>query len=275
MRWFLYLIFIIFSNVLCAQDAHHHTTSESLLNDTDKDYVLGAGDTVRISVYGSQDLTTEARVTNLDTINFPLLGDVQIGGLSTIAAEQLIAEGLKSGGFIKTPHVNLIVIKYNSQFVSVLGNVYKPGRFSLDRVSNLADALALAGGPTPSGSDIVTLTRTKAGKTFKYSFDIQNLLTNADDTNNPRVHSGDIVFISKAPVFYIYGEVQRPGAFKLERDMTVAQALSIGGGLTARGTDRSIEVKRVDKQGNLKTFDAKLGDLLLKNDVVVVGESWF
>lgn len=239
-----------------------------------KEYVLGSGDTVRISIYGSPDLNTEARVTKAGSISFPLLGDVGIGGLTPAEAEQKIATGLRDGGFVKQPHVNLIVTQYYSQFVSVLGNVYKPGRFSLDRVSTLSDALAMAGGVSPNGSDVVTLSRTESDETIKVNYDLREIISNRNG-NNPKVIAGDIVYVPDAPIFYIHGEVQRPGSFKLKRNMTIAQALSTGGGLTQRGTDRNIEVQRMDAKGKLQTYSASLADKVQENDVILIKESWF
>lgn len=323
------------------------------------DYVLGTGDMVRITVYGSADLTTEARITSAGTITFPLLGEIKLGDLSPAIAEQKITEGLKNGGFVKQPQVNLVVLQYQSQFISVLGDVYKPGRFPLDRPSTLSDLLALAGGVTPNGSDIVTLIRSKEGKTIKVDYDLRETLARGSAEQNPKVYGDDIIFVNardisvlgqvnrpgkysviggvrtvldflsqaggisqggadkviimtqrdgkskkfeidvdelyhtgdtsanfelangdsiyvpRAPVFYIRGEVQRPGAFRLERNMTVGQALSTGGGLTQRGTERGIKIKRTDKNGALKTIDVDTGDVLEMDDVVIFSESLF
>jgi polysaccharide export outer membrane protein len=76
-------------------------------------------------------------------------------------------------------------------------------------------------------------------------------------------------------VFYIYGEVQHPGSFRIEPDMTVAQAVSLGGGLTLRDTLRGIAIERKDSNGVSKTLEVELSDKVLKDDVVVVDERWF
>lgn len=269
---FIFLVTLLFSSIIyVGQAAANDDSTPRSANE----YLLGAGDMVRVTVYGSQDLNTEARVSQEGTISFPLLGELKLTGLTPVQAEKLISKKLENGDFVKSPHVNLVVMQYMSQFVSVLGDVYKPGRFPLDRPTTLSDALALAGGVNQVGSDIVTLTRKNGEGTTKYTFDIRELLASGRTTHNPKIYDGDIVYVPKAPMFYIYGEVQRPGSFKLERDMTVAQALSTGGGLTARGTERGIKIKRIGADGNLKTIDASLGDKLQKDDVVVISESWF
>jgi len=76
-------------------------------------------------------------------------------------------------------------------------------------------------------------------------------------------------------MFYIYGEVQRPGAFRLEQNMTVVQALSMGGGITARGTQRGITILRRGADGTLQELEAEAADLVKKDDVIYVKESLF
>ena len=74
---------------------------------------------------------------------------------------------------------------------------------------------------------------------------------------------------------YIYGEVQRPGPMRLERDMTVMQALATGGGLNLRGTEKGLRVHRRDADGKLQVIEPKMDDLLRDGDVVYVRESLF
>jgi polysaccharide export outer membrane protein len=92
---------------------------------------------------------------------------------------------------------------------------------------------------------------------------------------NIELTGSDVVYVDRAARFYIYGEVQRPGQFRLERGMTVLQALSVGGGLTLRGTERNIRIKRRDAGGNLQVLTAKHDDLIQVDDVVFVQESLF
>src|SRR5205814_10080696 len=114
--------------------------------------LLGDGDTVRITVFQNPDLTTEARISERGAINFPLIGEVVIGGLAPSDAEARIAQQLSRGKFVVRPQVNLTVLQVRSRQVSVLGQVGRPGRYPLDDVgNNLIDVLALAGGITPGG----------------------------------------------------------------------------------------------------------------------------
>lgn len=241
----------------------------------DNDYRMGTGDVVRITVYGNPDLTTEARVGEAGGITFPLIGEVKASGQTPAATEKDIAARLAKGGFIVDPNVNLNIVQYRGQQISVLGRVNRPGKFTLEKTTRLADAIALAGGVIVDGADTVTLVRTVNGKTEYRDVDMVALFRAGGEANNLTVQDGDVLNVARQPMFYIYGEVQRPGAFRLERDMSVVQALSMGGGLTPRGTQRGIRILRRDEAGTLKELDVKLADAVKKDDVIYVKESLF
>jgi polysaccharide biosynthesis/export protein len=356
LRFFLIIAFFFLS--FASQAAEPAGVGSKNASLESKAYILGPGDSVRISVYGNPDMLTEARLSATGTITFPLIGEIKLGGMTANASEKKVSELLEKGGFLKKAQVNVLVVQFQSQLVSVLGDVYKPGKYALDRPSQLSDVLALAGGVTPNGSDIVTLIRTEDGKSNKYTYDLRTLMSVADTESNPKVMGDDIVFVNarevsvlgqvnrpgkysvvsgvrnvidflsqaggispngsdkiivmtnrngksvkqeidvdqlyrngdttanieltngdsiyvpRAPLFYIYGEVQRPGAFRLEKDLNLSQAISLGGGISPRGTERGIKIKRQVK-GVLKTIDAEQSDLIQADDVVYVSESLF
>lgn len=240
------------------------------------EYRLGPGDVVRITVYNNPDLTTEAQITQQGQITFPLIGEVQIGNMEKNQAEQIIARRLGEGGFVVKPQVNVLVLGFKSQQISVLGQVNRPGKYPIEQASTLADLLAIAGGISQTGGDIVThISKGADGKTAKRDIDINEALKNGSMDKNFPVANGDIIFVPRAPMFYIYGEVQRPGSFKLEKDMTVMQALSVGGGLTVRGTERRMRVNRHGPDGKVQTIETMPTDRVKENDVIFVRESLF
>ena len=239
------------------------------------DVQLGAGDVLKISVYGNPDLALETRVSEAGEITFPLVGNVALGGLSVSAAEKKLGGLLENGGFLRKAQVNIIVTQLQSQQVSVLGQVNRPGRYPIEGKRSLMDMLAMAGGVSQDGGDAVSLIRKRNGKTTREIIDIVDMVRSADLNRDLDVAGNDVIFVERAPRFYIYGEVQRPGAFRLERSMTVLQALSVGGGLTQRGTERGIRIKRRDEAGKLEIINAKHDDLLQVDDMVYVQESLF
>jgi len=120
---------------------------------------LGAGDSIRVTVFQNPDLTTETRISERGTIMFPLIGEVALAGQTPTGGAVQIAEQLKQGNYIRNPQVSLSVTQVRSRQVSVLGQVGRPGRYALDDVnSKLTDILALAGGISPAGDDVVTVT---------------------------------------------------------------------------------------------------------------------
>ncbi len=225
---------------------------------------LGVGDAVRVTVFGQPDLTTEARVSDKGVIGMPLLGDVKVTGLSAGEAGAKISEQYKKGQYLKDPQVTVALTTVRSRQVSVLGMVARPGRYPLDDTSSkLSDVIAAAGGLTPEGSDQVLVIR--EGKPQKVA------ALGKDFT----LQGGDTVQVERAPVFYIYGEVMRAGAYRLEPQMTVMQAISVGGGITPRGSDRRLKLRRPGADGRVAEKDASLQDVVKAGDVIYVKESLF
>jgi polysaccharide export outer membrane protein len=239
------------------------------------DVVLGPGDVVRASVYGSPDLATETRISEAGSMTFPLLGEVQVGGLTTQQAEKKIGGLLEKGGYLKKAQVNLLITTLASQQVSVLGQVNRPGRYPIEGKRKVLDLLALAGGVNAEGSDLVSLVRTRNGATTRETIDIVDMVRKGELNRDYEVAGGDIIFVERAPRAYITGEVNRPGPFRIERAMTVQQALSAGGGLTPRGTQRGLRITRKDASGAARTMEVKNDDLVQVDDVITVKESWF
>lgn len=239
------------------------------------DYLLSTGDLVRISVYDHPDLATETRVSETGSILFPLIGQVSVGGLTANAAAGRIAKGLQAGGFIKSPQVNLVVLDFKGQEVSVLGYVNRPGKFPLQKRSRVVDVLALAGGVVPSGADTLVLLTKRDGKHERREIDLIALFREGGEALNLEVVNDDVLHVSREPRFYIYGEVQRPGAYRLEKGMSVVQALALGGGLNPRGTHKGMRVLRPTAAGGMQTLEVQLADTLKPDDVIFVRESLF
>ena len=228
------------------------------------DYRLGAGDSIRVQVFQNPDLTLEARVSENGAISYPLIGSIALGGISIAAAERKIADALRSGGFLVQPQVNIVLVQVRSNQLAVLGQVNRPGRFVLDTANTrVTDALAMAGGATPTGDDAVILSGTRDGKPFRKTDD------------DVAVHGGDTLYVQRAPVFYIYGEAQRPGSYRVERGMTVMQGLAAGGGPTVRGSETRLRLHRKSAAGVVQQTAPGFSDLLQPNDVIYVRESLF
>ena len=265
---FLALLFLLSSAAL-AQDR--------LAQDRLAQYRLGAGDSIRISVFQNPNLALETRVGEDGAITYPLIGRVSIGGDTLAAAEQTIAKALEAGNFIQQPQVTLLLLQTRSSQVSVLGLVNRAGRYPLDAPNTrVSEMIAIAGGIAPAGGDLAILAGERAGKPFRKEIDIADMFLQKQHHDDIPVAGGDVIYVHRAPVFYVYGEVNRPGAYRLERGMTLRHALARGGGPTQRGTERNLRLHRRAAGGAAQVIkDPRLDELARPEDVLHVGESLF
>jgi polysaccharide export outer membrane protein len=239
-------------------------------------YRLAAGDSIRVFVYQNPDLSLEVRLTESGTVSFPLLGTVSLAGLSVTQAEKRIADGLRDGKFVKQPQVSVSVVQVRGNQVSVLGQVGRPGRFPLETGEvRLTDLLAMAGGIAAGGADTVVVVGTRNSAPFRTEIDLPSVFAPGKRGDDVILRDGDVIWVERQPVIYLYGEVQRPGTLRLERSMTVLQALAAAGGVSQRGTEKGMRVHRKDDSGEVRVIEPKMTDFLKPNDVVFVRESLF
>ncbi len=247
------------------------------------EYRLGAGDVLEVIVFGNEDLSRTTTVQTTGSISLPLLGEVPVAGLTVSEAKQKLTS-LLARDYLVNPQIDVKVKEYQSQFVTVLGEVNSPGRKGLRGRTRLIDVLVDAGGFTPRASGEVSITRAEG--TFDAGEKLLRLRfgsaspTAIDQINLELVlRNGDI--ITSLPKFYVTveGEVVRPGRYVLDGDLTVTGAISTAGGLTRYGKN-GIQVRRVDGQtGKTTIIEVDLKDVrkgkkpdlpLLPNDVVTV-----
>lgn len=240
------------------------------------DYLLGAGDDIRIQVFQNPELTIETRVPETGVIAYPLIGNLTIGGLSVTGAQRAVADALLRGKFVRNPQVTITLGQLRANQVSVLGQVNRPGRFPLENQSTRpSDVLAAAGGVTPTGDDIAIISGTRNGKNFRQRIDIPALFIEDSQNSQMSLRDGDTIYVHRAPVFYIYGEAQRPGPYRIERGMTVMQALAQGGGPTIRGSETRLRISRKNSSGEMGDISPKLTEPIQADDVIYVRESLF
>ena len=249
--------------------------STTVFAEENRDYPLGPGDVLRVQVFQNPDLTTETRVSESGVITYPLIGNIEVGGLPVTDAEKKIAAALKNGGFVRQPQVNIVVLQMRGNQVSVLGQVNRPGRFPLETVSRVSDMLAMAGGATITGDDSAIVIGLRDGKPFRKVIDIPALYLNERSNEDIILTGGDIIYVHRAPVFYIYGEAQRPGAYRIERGMTIMQALAQGGGHTVRGSEWRLRLHRKNADGVVEKLSPEMTDTVQPNDIIYVRESIF
>ncbi|HKE95484.1 MAG TPA: SLBB domain-containing protein [Povalibacter sp.] len=237
---------------------------------------LGAGDVVTVQVFGRPELTTNTYVADDGGIDMPLVGSVQVSGLSPTKAAQRIAAAFKRGQYLRNPQVTLLVTQSRSQRVSVLGEVRNPGRYVLEGTTTILDLLALAGGTNERGASTVYLIRADdKGQLTRHPIDLNGLNDDRQSLQLLALRGGDSVYVPVAQQFYIYGAVQAPNMYRLEPSMTVLQAISRGGGPTRVANDKRVEIRRRNADGTIVTLQATLAEPVQPDDVIHVRESLF
>ncbi len=240
----------------------------------DQQSLLGVGDWVSIQITGQPDATSY--VANDGTINAPLVGNIPVAGISSAQAASRVAKALKDGGYFVDPQVAVQVTQPQKQFVSVVGEVQSQGRYPVTSRTTIVDLLAQAGGVKETASDVGYVVRSDdTGHVNRYPVNL-NLLTDIKDGAPTWILlGGDSLLVPPAESFSIVGEVTNPGRYRIEPGMTVLQAIARAGGITERGSERRIQLKRAGKPGQYQTLSAKPGDLVKADDIIRVKESIF
>jgi polysaccharide export outer membrane protein len=238
---------------------------------------VGAGDILRVTVFGQPDLSAEVGVNDQGVINLPLIGGVEINQLTTSQIAKKIANTFREKQFLKNPEVSVEVVQLRSQMVSILGEVSQPGRYPIPGQLSVLELLATAGGLTADAdNNVIVLRRSPDASNGEIRIPIRLGETTANDRSplDVNLNNGDVVYVNKKPLFYIHGEVNRPGAYPMEADMNVMRAVSLGGGLSQRASSRRISIYRKTNE-QAHQFDAKMTDTIQPGDVIFVKESLF
>jgi polysaccharide biosynthesis/export protein len=255
-----------------------------------EDYVLGPEDEIEIKVWDHDDLTRQTRVGLDGRISFPFIGEVRAQGLSVLELQRELERRL-GDGYIVDPHVSISITDFKSQKFFVVGNVARPGAYPLTRTITVVEAVSLAGGlatgsggrPVSVGTAVVVRARPgdrpdqprlpeEVRPQDRVSVSLNAALA-GDPQHNVEINNGDTVFVPNL-VFYVTGQVKRPGRYSYEDGLTVLQAVTTAEGFTDKASVRRTHIIRERGQAKEKV-DVSLEDPVRPGDTVVVPESWF
>jgi len=241
------------------------------------DYLVGPQDELNIIVYGEPaPLTGRFRVDNDGSFPYQYLNRVKAEGLTVAQIEDTLEKAL-GDGYLRNPQVSVEVAVYRSQNVYVQGQVRSPGKYSLQSSASLMDAIFLAGSTLPEAGNWVEIYHQlgQAGPaTSNVGLrppDVRIRLSDVQSGKAQTVHikDGDTIFVPKAERIYVTGEVRTPGAYAYDDDMTIFTAISLAGGITAKGSNTRITITRL-VSGRRVEIDAKQEDTLKPGDQVTV-----
>jgi polysaccharide export outer membrane protein len=241
-----------------------------------EDYLIGPGDVLSISVYDNEDLTTKVRVSTAGTIVMPLLGQIEVQGVTVNAITDKLTR-LLADGYLVNPQVNIFVEEYRSKKVVILGNVRAPGLIELSGSINFLELVSKAGGLDKDAGDTATIQREKndTEASSVIVIDLLALIEKGDLSQNVQIKDGDTVFISKAGMCFITGEVDNAGTYSCGDGTTVLRLVALAGGFTGKASKSRIKVVRIVNNEKKVFEDVDLYTPLQDNDVVVVPESFF
>ena len=197
---------------------------------------------------GNADLSRSVTVQPSGSITFPLLNEVSVAGL-TVSEVQRKMVTLLQKDFLVDPHVEVKVKEFLSQFVVVIGELNTPGRKVLREGSRLVDVLVESGGFTPRASGEIVITRTEGsfeGGAKAVRMRLGGAFSAQDYVGlELPLHNGDVITASARQYVTVEGEVQRPGRYAIEGDLTVTGAISTAGGLTRFGSS-DVKLRRIE-----------------------------
>jgi polysaccharide export outer membrane protein len=249
-----------------------------------EEYRVGAGDVLAVEAFAEEEISGEFTVEATGTITFPLLGSVPVAGRTTSEIVTVLEELLERDYYVDV-QLKLEVAVYASQPVTLLGEIQNPGTYYLRGRTSLTDLLANAGGLTSTAGATLELRRTARasveGPTPPKTFSTAKLLT-GEVGRDVLLRAGDVIFVAPKELFFMTGEVVRPGQYEISPGLTLMQAVSQSGGV-GKFASQSIEIHRMeDGERQILEFDmaqirkGKVEDPeILAADVVYVKRRFF
>ena len=242
-----------------------------------QDYIVGEGDVLRITVYDHDDLTTTARVSGDGMISFPLIGQVKVKGLTLSQITREIST-LLADGYIVNPQVNIFIQEFRSKKAFIMGEVNRPGLYVLPGHTTFLALLSQAGGLAKDAGDKAIIKRKvnpSDNAEITITLDLKRLVEKGDTSLDVPIMDSDSIYITKAGVFYVTGEVKKPDAYKYEEGTTVIKAITMGGGFTDKASTGKVRIIRKVNGKEEVLEKVKMDETVLPDDVIVVPESFF
>ncbi len=241
------------------------------------DYIIGEGDVLKIMVYGHSDLTTVERVSGNGMINFPLLGQLSIAGLA-VSEISIRISSLLADGYIVDPQVSVFIEEFRSQKAVIMGEVMKPGLYKLKGRTSFLELVSMAGGLTRDAGDTALVkrkSRRAKGEEEIATIDLVRLIKEGDTSLDVPVLEGDSIYVAKAGLIFVTGEVKRPDAYKYEDNTSIIKAITMAGGFTDKASAGRVKIiRKVDGKEQI-VDNVNMDDPVLSGDVIVIPESFF
>jgi polysaccharide biosynthesis/export protein len=219
------------------------------------DLLIEPGDLLSVNVYDAPEFTNSYRVDQAGELTIPLCGKVALRGLTLTEAARRIEAAFKEGQILVQPQVNLDVVQYAGQFVTVAGEVGSPGRVPLIAPTKLGEILADAGGVTALAGAHIKIRHAADDNAPEEEVPYYRNQSNRE-TASILVRPGDSILVPRAGIVYVLGAVSRPGGYVMQEDgkLNVAQALALSGGTLLQANTGGLRVIRRNPDGTVLDF---------------------
>ncbi len=258
------------------------TTSNSTPSEID--IHIGSEDLLEITVFELPQFNVTSRVSGDGTVTMPLVGSVEVGGLTKKEAEKKVAAALETK-YVNNASVSINIKEYKSKQVSILGAVKNPGAYYILSNRTLLQLLSDAGGLAPQAGKICFVFRSGAPK---IEIDLDKLMNSGNEEFNIQVRPGDVINVplETKVIVYVLGAVRSPGAIEMTTTLpvTLLAAIARAGGLTDEASKSNIQIRRKDDQGANSVIKVNLKDILkgktadiplYPGDTINISESFF
>jgi len=242
--------------------------------------VVSPGTVLKITVYEHDDLASVVQVAEDGTVVLPLIGKVQVNGLTIPQVTAKVTAEL-ADGYINKPKVNVFVQNFRNRKVTVLGQVNKPGLQEFSGQTTLLEIISAAGGLAADAGDTVSIKRIEDNKEKVIEIDLKTLVTGGDLSRNILIQENDSIYVSKSGMCFITGQVEKPGTYPCGSDTTVLKMVALAGGFTGKANKSKIRIVRIVENKETKAKEKQtftqvdLDTKLVADDVLVVPESFF
>jgi polysaccharide biosynthesis/export protein len=251
--------------------AQENGENPSAPDSAEQAYRVGPGDVLEVEVYGDPDLSGLVTIQHGGEISFPLLGEIRVDGL-TVKQVRNTLTGLLAKDYLVDPQVAVRVKEHRSQWVTLVGEVVRPGKYFLQGSKTLLDLLTEAGGFTaqasgevivsrPDGTGLPNASAGAGGDGVRIFLSPDQTPGQQKDALALQLHNGDIITATSTQFFYVSGEVKNPGSYGITPGLTVLKAVSVAGGLTKFGSKGKVEILRKTRNGDSKRIKVDLDDI--------------
>ncbi len=221
------------------------------------DYIVGAGDVVRVQLFGNQNMEYELPVDRDGTIRFPEIGPLSVAGLSYVGLQDLIGQRVREQ-FIGT-QVSVTLGELRALQIFVMGDVRSPGSYAVSPMSTITSALAQSGGIANHGS--MRRVQLKRGGQLVQILDVYDLLLRGDTRSDVRLRAGDVVFVPPVGTrVTVAGEVNRPAIYEYIGAANVEDVIGLAGGLTSKAYRAGVKIERFEPDSGLRVVQAGQDD---------------